>query len=319
MFFRRRSRRKIGRNCVTTTRGEDDAPALEVVIQVMDRIALRAEVKHPITGVCTGFYELDELTGGLQPEQFIVLAARPSMGKTSLALNICEHVAVELRLGVLLVSLERGRHEVMERLLSSRSKVDRAKLHTGRRFGTREMTLLGKGYDDVRESPLYIDGAAGRSMLQIAAKARRLRVDKHIELVVIDYIQLIDTENAGTLESRREQIAGVSRGLKMLARELQVPVVAVSQLDPAIEDWEDPRPCMADLREWSAIEQHADLMLLLHRPEYYDLNDRPGIAELHVAKNRSGATGSIILTFLANFTRFECLGQVGEPIDAGTF
>jgi replicative DNA helicase len=276
-------------------------------------------VKHPVTGVATGYYELDDITGGLQPAQLIVLAARPSMGKSALALNICEHVGVELKQGVLLVSLEMSQHELAERLLCSRSKVDSSKLRTGRNFGTREMTLLGKGYDDLRAAPMFIDDTPGRNMLQIAANARRLKLRKQIALVVIDYIQLIDGDSPDTRENRQEQIAKISRRLKMLARELQVPVIALSQLNRGVENREDRRPRMADLRESGAIEQDADLVLLLHRPEYYDPNDQPGIAELHIAKNRNGAVGTIKFTFLANFTRFENLAAVAEPIDAGTF
>jgi replicative DNA helicase len=291
----------------------------DVVAQAMERIALRSEARHPITGVGTGYYELDDITGGFQPAQLIILAARPSMGKTALALNICEHVAVENKRGVLLVSLEMGRHELAERLLCARSKVDGHKLRTGRNFGARDMALLGKGFDELRVAPIDIDDTPARNMLQITANARRLKLRKQISMVVIDYIQLIDSESTESRDSRQEQIAKISRRLKGLARELQVPVIALSQLNRAVENREDRRPRMADLRESGAIEQDADLVLLLHRPEYYDANDQPGIAELHIAKNRNGATGNIKLTFLKNFTRFENLAAVAEPIDAGTF
>jgi replicative DNA helicase len=291
----------------------------DIVTQAMERIALRSEARHPITGVGTGYYELDDITGGFQAAQLIILAARPSMGKTAFALNICEHVAVESKRGVLLVSLEMGRHELAERLLCARSKVDGHKLRTGRNFGARDMALLGKGFDELRVAPIEIDDTPARNMLQITANARRLKLRKQISMVVIDYIQLIDAESPESRESRQEQIAKISRRLKMLARELQVPVIALSQLNRAVENREDRRPRMADMRESGAIEQDADLVLLLHRPEYYDANDQPGIAELHIAKNRNGATGNIKLTFLKNFTRFENLAAVAEPIDAGTF
>jgi replicative DNA helicase len=289
----------------------------DVVTKAMDRIALRSEEKHAITGVPTGFFELDDLTGGFQPSQLVILAARPSMGKTAFALNICEHVAFERRTGVLLVSLEMGSMELGERLLCARSKVDGHKLRTGHGLGTREMKQLGAAYEELRGAPIFIDDTPARNMLQITANARRLKLRQSIGLIVVDYIQLIDAEEPR--DSRQEQIAKISRRLKTLARELNVPVVALSQLNRAVENREDRRPRMADLRESGAIEQDADLVLLLHRPEYYDPNDQPGIAELIVAKNRSGPTGTAKFTFLKNITRFENFAAVNDPIDAAAF
>ncbi|MBX6312722.1 MAG: replicative DNA helicase [Isosphaeraceae bacterium] len=296
----------------------DTVALAEVVTQAMARISARAETRHPVTGLATGFFELDDLTSGLHPAQLIILAARPSMGKTAFALNLCEHIAVEQRQGVLFVSLEMGQLELAERLLCARARVDGHKLRTGKSMGNRELQMLGKAYEHLHASPLFIDDTPTRSVLQIAANARRLKLRHGIGLVVVDYIQLIDAEE--TRDSRQEQIAKISRRLKTLARELQVPVIALSQLNRAVENREDRRPRMADLRESGAIEQDADLVLLLHRPEYYDPNDQPGIAELIVAKNRNGATGTIKLTFLKNFMRFENLAAVAEPmIDGGTF
>jgi replicative DNA helicase len=289
----------------------------QVVTEAMDRIARRSEERHPITGLATGFFELDDITGGFQGAQLIILAARPSMGKTALALNICEHVAVDLKKGVLLVSLEMGRLELAERLLCARAKVDGHKLRTGQNLGTREMTLLGNGYADLHSAPLFIDDTSTRNMIQITANARRLKLRQDVALVVVDYIQLIDPDDPR--DSRQEQIAKISRRLKILARELSVPVIALSQLNRAVENREDRRPRMADLRESGAIEQDADMVLLLHRPEYYDPNDQPGTAELIIAKNRNGPTGTVKLTFLKNYTRFENHAAVAEPIDAGPF
>ncbi len=288
----------------------------DVVTAAMDRVILRAEEKHPITGVGTGFFELDDITAGFQGNQLVILAARPSMGKTAIALNICEHVAIERKTGVLFVSLEMGQLELAERLLCSRSKVDGHKLRTGHGLGHREMTMLGKAYSDLREAPLFIDDTPARNMLQITANARRLKLRHDIGMIVIDYIQLVDAEDGR--ESRQEQIAKISRRLKTLARELRVPVIALSQLNRAVENREDRRPRMADLRESGAIEQDADLVLLLHRPEYYDPTDSPGIAELIVAKNRSGATGTVKLSFLRNLTRFENLSNIADPTAGGS-
>jgi replicative DNA helicase len=289
----------------------------DVVTEAMHRIASRYESRHPVSGVATGYLELDDITSGLQPAQLVVLAARPSMGKTALALNICEHAAVNEKLCVLFVSLEMGRLELAERLLCARSRVDGHKLRTGQNLGTREMTLLGKGYDELRNSPLFIDETPARNMLQITANARRLRLRQNLGLIVVDYIQLVDAEESR--DSRQEQIAKITRRLKTLARELHVPVLALSQLNRAVENREDRRPRLSDLRESGAIEQDADLVFLLHRPDYYDQNDQPGIAELNVAKNRNGATNTIKLTFLKHITRFENYATVAEPIDEGMF
>ena len=270
-----------------------------------------------MTGLSTGYFELDELTAGFQPSQLIILAARPSMGKTALALNICENIASQSRKGVLFVSLEMGEFELAERLLSARAKINGHDLRTGKGLGTREMNLLADAIGKLHNSPFFIDSTPTRTMLQITATARRLKRRESLDLIVVDYIQLIDSDESR--DSRQEQIAKISRRLKTLARELKVPVIALSQLNRNVENREDRRPRMADLRESGAIEQDADLVLLLHRPEYYDPNDQPGMAELQIAKNRNGATGTVKLTFLKNFTRFENFSAVAEPIDAGTF
>ena len=289
----------------------------DIITTAMDRIVARSEAKHPLTGVATGFYELDDITCGLQPEQLVILAARPSMGKTALALNICDSVAVDQRQCVLFVSLEMGQFELVERLLCARSKLDGHKIRTGQHLNHRDMQQLGQGYEELKDAPLFIDDTPTRNMLQITANARRLKLRRELGLVVVDYIQLVDAEESR--DSRQEQIAKISRRLKALARDLKVPVIALSQLNRAVESREDRRPRMADLRESGAIEQDADMVLLLHRPEYYEPNDQPGVAELIVAKNRNGATGTIKLTFLKNFMRFENHTAVAEPIDAGTF
>jgi len=295
----------------------DTVELKDVVTKAMDRIARRSESRHPVSGVATGFFELDDITGGFQSDQLVILAARPSMGKTALALNICDHAAVINKTAVLFVSLEMGQLELAERLLCARSRVDGHKLRTGQNLGTREMTLLGKGYDELRSSPIFIDDTPARNMLQITANARRLKLRQNLGLIVIDYIQLVDAEESR--DSRQEQIAKITRRLKTLARELHLPVVALSQLNRAVENREDRRPRMADLRESGAIEQDADIVLMVHRPEYYDKNDQPGVAEIIISKNRNGATGDVKVAFLKNITRFENLASGVEPIDAAAF
>jgi len=290
----------------------------DVVKQAMDLIAVRADSGgHAVTGIASGLIDLDDITGGFHPGQLVILAARPSMGKTALALNICDHTAINLKVPVLFVSLEMGYLEIAERLLCARSRVDGHKLRTGLGMGMRELTQLSKAYSELSKSgEMYIDDTPARNMMQIAASARRIKRRSHIGLLMVDYIQLVDSEDSR--DSRQEQIAKISRRLKTLARELKVPVIAISQLNRAVESREDKRPRMADLRESGAIEQDADMVLLLHRPEYYDVNDQPGIAELIVAKNRNGPTGSAKLTFLKNLTRFENLAAVAEPFDEGS-
>ena len=207
---------------------------------------------------------------------------------------------------MLFVSLEMGHLEIAERLLCARSRVDGHKLRTGKGLAYPQMTELSRAYSELCSgAPIFIDDTPARNMLQITASARRLKMRKEIGLIMVDYIQLVDSEDSR--DSRQEQIAKISRRLKTLARELKVPVIALSQLNRAVENREDKRPRMADLRESGAIEQDADIVLLLHRPEYYDANDQPGIAELIVAKNRNGPTDSVKLTFLKDVTRFENL------------
>ncbi len=296
----------------------DTSELKDVIVESMDRIVERSENRHPITGVATGFFDLDDICGGFQPHQLIIVAARPSMGKTAFALNICDHAAVNLKVPVLFVSLEMGKLELAERLICARSRVDGHKLRTGQNMGGREISQLSKSYDELRAASMFIDDTPARNMLQITANARRLKMRSNLGLIMVDYIQLIDSEESR--DSRQEQIAKISRRLKTLARELEVPVVALSQLNRAVENREDRRPRMADLRESGAIEQDADMVLLLHRPDYYDANDQPGVAEVIVAKNRNGATGSIKLTFLKNCTRFESMANIAEaPIDSGGF
>lgn len=283
----------------------------DVITSTMDRVAQRSESRQPVTGVGTGYSDLDEMTGGFQGSQLVILAARPSMGKTAFALNILDHVAINLGMPVLFFSLEMGQNELGERLLAARGRVEGHKLRTGHHLGTKEMAKIGEAYEVLRSAPVFIDDSPSRSVVQIAATSRRiLGKEKNCGLILIDYIQLIEQEDSR--ESRQEHIAKVSRRLKTLARELSVPVIALSQLNRGVETREDRRPRMADLRESGAIEQDADIVLLLHRPDYYDPNDSPGVAEVIIAKNRSGATGTVKLTFLRNIMRFESLSSNDE-------
>jgi replicative DNA helicase len=289
----------------------------DIVKLAMEQIGMRADSGgHAVTGVPSGFIDLDDITGGFHPGQLIILAARPSMGKTALALNIAEYAAIDRGIPVLFISLEMVHLEIGDRLLCARSRVDGHKLRTGLGLTHHEITQLSKTFNDLsKDNMMFVDDTPTRNMLQITASARRIRRRNKVGLILVDYIQLIDSEDSR--DSRQEQIAKISRRLKALARSLKVPVIALSQLNRAVESREDKKPRMADLRESGAIEQDADIVLLLHRPDYYEPTDQPGIAELIIAKNRNGATGSLKLAFVKKIARFENLATLQEPIDEG--
>jgi len=290
----------------------------DVVRLAMEQIGIRADAGgHAVTGVASGFIDLDDKTGGFHPGQLIVLAARPSMGKTAMALNIAEHAAIDSGIPVLFISLEMGHLEIGDRLLCARSRVDGQKLRTGMGLGHNEITQLSKSFNELsKDGMMFIDDTPTRNMLQITASSRRIRRRNHVGLILVDYIQLVDSEDSR--DSRQEQIAKISRRLKALARALSVPVIALSQLNRAVESREDKKPRMADLRESGAIEQDADIVLLLHRPDYYEPTDQPGVAILDIAKNRNGATGTLQLTFMKKIARFENLATLQEPFDQGS-
>jgi replicative DNA helicase len=288
----------------------------QVLEKAMTLISKRAEEAHPVTGVSSGFHDVDDITNGFHPNQLVIIAARPSMGKTAFMLNICAHAAITLKVPVLIVSLEMGNLELGERLLCARSQVDGYKLRTGHGLDYRELNKLAKAYHEMEGAPIFIDDTPARNMLQITAMARRLKLRQNLGLIAVDYIQLVDSEDSR--DSRQEQIAKISRRLKTLARELHVPVIALSQLNRAVENREDRRPRMADLRESGAIEQDADMVLLLHRPEYYDANDQPNVAEVIVAKNRNGRTDTAKLRFEKKLMVFQTLANIMDaPIDDG--
>ena len=288
----------------------------EMLNDAMERISRRAASVHAVSGVASGFIDLDEITWGFRPGQLIIVAARPSMGKTALTLNMCDHVAVNLRLPVLFVSLEMEHLEIVERLLSARARVDSHRLTTGMGLQYPQMKELSRAYSETAGGgPIFIDDTPTRTILQITAGARRLRMRKEIGLVVVDYIQLIKAH--ANYPNRYERMAEISSQLKGLARELKLPVIAVSQLSRSSEGREDRRPRMSDLRDSGTIEDDADVVLLLHRPEYYNANDQPGFAELIVAKNRNGPTESVKLTFLKDLMKFEDHSPIAEPLVEG--
>jgi replicative DNA helicase len=275
----------------------------QALTEAYDRIDLRQQGgQKSISGVPTGFLDLDEKTAGLQNAELVILAARPSHGKTALALNIARHVAVEEEVPVFVVSLEQSRIELAERLLCCQARVDSHKLRKGH-LSSDDMQKLIEAGGILRNAKLFIDDTPGQGMLRIAANARRLKLRHGIKLVIIDYLQLIDPDNRR--DNRQEQVSQISRRLKFLARELMVPVVALAQVNRSSEDRQDHKPRLADLRESGSIEQDADTVILLHRPEMYEPGQHEGVMEVIIAKQRNGPTGEITLTFIKQFMRFE--------------
>jgi len=260
-----------------------------------------------VTGLATGYYELDEKTCGLQNGEMIVIAGRPSMGKTSLALNIAEHVGMVENVSIAIFSLETSRQQLAERFLSSASAIDAQKIRKGM-LSTEDYQKLVETCGALSEAPIYIDDASGLTPLELRAKARRLKSLYNIRAIFVDYLQLMHL-GSGRVESRQQEIATISRYIKGLARELNIPVVILSQLNRSPEGREGHRPRMSDLRESGSIEQDSDVVMLLHREDYYHRDTSDYVpdnkAELIIAKQRNGPTGSVELTFRDKFTRFE--------------
>jgi replicative DNA helicase len=285
----------------------------DVLIEAYDRIDSRQQHgQMSISGLPTGFHDLDNITAGLQNSELVVIAARPSVGKTAFALNLVRHIAVEEEHPAFFVSLEQSRVELAERLLCSQGRVDSHKLRKGH-LGSEDMDKLMTAAGVLKKAKLFIDDMPGQGLLRIGANARRLKLRHKIRLVVIDYLQLIEPDNRR--DSRQEQVAQMSRRLKFLARELQIPVVALAQVNRGSEDRQDHRPRLSDLRESGAIEQDADTVMLLHRPELYEPGQHEGILEVIIGKQRNGPTGEVTLAFLKQFMRFEDFAG-GMPFDA---
>jgi|ERR1700719_1475746 len=257
-----------------------------------------------ITGLPTGYLNLDNMTSGLQPSELVILAARPSMGKTALALNIAENVALRNHQPVAVFSLEMSKESLLLRLLASQARIDAHKFRTGH-LGQSDWSSITKGLATLGEAPLWLDDSAASSVLEMSAKARRLKKDKGLSLVIVDYLQLITAH--GRFGNRTEEVSHISRSLKGMAKELQVPVVVLSQLTRSPER-EDRKPQLSDLRESGAIEQDADVVLFINRPNFYktDLPEEDRAkAEVIIAKQRNGPTGNLNFVFLARHTRFE--------------
>jgi len=279
---------------------------------VMERIDMLYHKDNPsdITGIPTGYHDLDQRTSGLQAGDLIIIAGRPSMGKTALALNMAEHVAVENRLPVAVFSMEMSGTQLAMRMLGSIGRLDQHKLRTGR-LSDEDWNRLTNAVGKLHDAPIHIDETPALNALELRARARRLhRQYGTLGMIVVDYLQLMESTSEG--ENRATEISEISRSLKALAKELRVPVVALSQLNRALEQRPNKRPQMADLRESGAIEQDADLILAIYRDEVYN-PDTPekGVAEVNILKQRNGPIGTVKLTFLGEYTRFENYAQGG--------
>ena len=291
------------------------------VMEAIESIEKLYERKGGITGVSTGFVEFDRMTSGMHPSEMIVIAARPSMGKTALAMNIAEHVAINEKLPVGVFSLEMSSQQLVQRLLCSRARVNLQKVRDGF-LGERDFPSLTAAASKLAEAKIFIDDTASLTILELRAKARRLRAQQDVQLIIIDYLQLLRSTSRRAQDNRQLEISEISAGLKGVAKELKIPVIVVAQLNRQPEQRSGGKPRLSDLRESGSIEQDADLVGLLVRPELYEEDEearqeKSGEAELIIAKQRNGPVGEIPLTFLKEFTRFEDRARnVSEPDEA---
>jgi replicative DNA helicase len=293
-------------------------------MEAIETIEKLYEHKGGITGISTGFVEFDRMTSGLHPAEMIVIAARPSMGKTAFAMNIAEHVAINEKLPVAVFSLEMSSQQLVQRLLCSRARVNLKKVRDGF-LGEREFSSLTSSASKLAEAKMFIDDNAGLTILELRAKARRMKAQHDIRLIVVDYLQLLRSTSRRGQDNRQIEISEISAGLKGLAKELNIPIIVVAQLNRNPENRTGDskgRPRLSDLRESGSIEQDADLVGLLVREAYYadteeEREEAAGNADLIISKQRNGPTGDIPLTFLSEFTRFETRARnVAEPEEA---
>ncbi|MDX2085482.1 MAG: replicative DNA helicase [Candidatus Melainabacteria bacterium] len=280
----------------------------DILPVTFEQIEERHANKGSLMGVSSGFYDLDNYTSGFQRSDLIILAARPSMGKTAFCLNIVNHVALREQKPVLVFSLEMSKEAVVQRMLCSEAEIDAQRIRTGE-ITEQDFQKLAVAMGRLGDAPIYVDDSPGMSVMEMRAKARKLILEqrKELGLIVIDYLQLMEGRSGGKggMENRTLEIAAISRGLKGLARELKVPVMALSQLSRAVESRTDKKPMLSDLRESGSIEQDADLVMFIYRDEYYNPEtDRPGMADILIAKQRNGPVGNIQLIFRNNITKF---------------
>ena len=277
-------------------------PIKDVVLNVLDKIEMASKTKGNVTGIPTGFIDLDYKTAGFQPSDLILVAARPSMGKTALVLNIAQHMAFREDVTVAVFSLEMSKEQLVNRLLSLESRVDSQSIRTGN-LTDEDWSKLIEGAGVIGKSHLIIDDTPGISVTELRSKCRKFKMEHNLGIIIIDYLQLMTGSKHS--ESRQQEISDISRSLKAVARELNVPVVALSQLSRAVEQRPDHRPMLSDLRESGAIEQDADVVMFIYRDDYYNKDTaKPNVAEIIIAKQRNGAIGTIELAWLPQYTKF---------------
>ena len=284
--------------------GSEFEPIRDVVLRTLDSIEKAAKQKGNITGLETGFRDLDAKTAGLQKSDLILIAARPAMGKTAFVLNIAEYVALHSNSTIALFSLEMSKEQLVKRMLAMNSMVDSQKIRTGDLEDDDWDKLVGS-VRKIGNSNLVIDDTSGITASELRSKCRKLKIEQGLDLVIIDYLQLMTGAGKRKSDSRQQEISDISRSLKVMARELDVPVIALSQLSRAVESRPDKRPMLSDLRESGAIEQDADIVMFIYRDEYYNPDsEKKGVAEVIVAKQRSGPTGPVELAWLSQYTKF---------------
>ena len=282
---------------------DDFVPIRDVVLSVIDKIELAAKHKGTVTGLATGFYDLDYKTSGFQPSDLILVAARPSMGKTAFVLNLAQYIAVKNKVPAAIFSLEMSKDQLVNRLLSMESKVDSQLIRTGN-LSANDWEKLIESAGDISKAPLIIDDTPGISISELRSKCRKFKLENNLGLVIIDYLQLMSGGGKRT-DSRQQEISDISRSLKALAREINAPVIALSQLSRACETRPDHRPILSDLRESGAIEQDADVVMFIYRDDYYNKDtDKKNISEIIIAKQRNGPIGTVELVWLPNYTKF---------------
>ena len=281
---------------------EDFTPIRQVVMNAMDRVEAASRNKGSVTGIPTGFLDLDYRTAGMQPSDLVLIAARPSMGKTAFVLNIAQHVAFKQNKTVAIFSLEMSKEQLVNRMFSLESNIDAQNLRTGQ-LNDEEWERLIECAGVIGKSNLFIDDTPGISVSELRSKCRKLKLEKNLSMIIIDYLQLMS--GSGRSESRQQEISDISRSLKGIARELSVPVLALSQLSRAVEQRPDHRPMMSDLRESGAIEQDADVVMFIYRDDYYNHEtEKKDIAEIIIAKQRNGPIGTVELAWLPKYTKF---------------
>ncbi|WP_027339652.1 replicative DNA helicase [Halonatronum saccharophilum] len=282
----------------------------DILMETFDNLEKLYNHKGDVTGIPTGFRDLDKMTSGFQRSDLVILAARPSMGKTALALNIAQHAAVKENASVAIFSLEMSKAQLVQRMLCSEAQVDSHRLRTGF-LNENDWRRISQAAGRLGESKIFIDDTAGISVMEMRAKARRIQAEHGLDLILIDYLQLM--QGSGGSESRQQEVSDISRSLKGLARELDVPVVSLSQLSRAVEQRNDKRPQLSDLRSSGSIEQDADVVAFIYRDDYYNPDsERAGITEIIIGKQRNGPVGTVELAFQKEYTRFVDLAKRNE-------